>query len=120
MRRVLVTGSREWTEGAALHRLIAGMRPGIDVLIVGDCRTGADAFAVSWAERYGVHIEQYRADWVRLGYRAGPERNQRMIDRGKPTEAHAYPTDKSRGTWDCVRRCQSALIPVILHLPGEK
>jgi hypothetical protein len=42
-----------------------------------------------------------------------------MVDQGKPTEAHAYPTESSRGTWDCVRKCHAARVPVTMHYPGE-
>lgn len=56
-------------------------------------------------------IESYPADWKRDGRGAGPIRNQRMIDEGKPHIVIAFPGGK--GTADMVMRAEMAGIPVV-------
>jgi len=50
-------------------------------------------------------------DWITEGRRAGPLRNQRMIDEGKPDLVIAFPG--GRGTADMVRRARKARVEVI-------
>jgi hypothetical protein len=70
---------------------------------------GADALAGRWADAREVNTEVFYADWAR-GKRAGPERNQRMLD-SKPDLVVAFPG--GRGTADMVRRAKAAGIEVI-------
>ena len=116
-RRVLFTGSRRWEDRAKVMAIMATL-PIDAVVIVGECR-GLDEMVIEEAEKRGLQIQLYVADWTAHGRAAGPKRNQRMIDEGKPTEAHAFPLDDSRGTWDCVRRCQKAGVPIRFHEEGE-
>jgi len=54
------------------------------MLVVGDCPTGADAIARSWACFYSPHpirVDFHRADWARFGRAAGPRRNAAMVER---------------------------------------
>lgn len=89
----------------------------IDTLVQGDvvihgCQYGADTIADKLARLRGIAVFSIVAEWHRLGGQAGPIRNQRLIDEGKPTEAHAFPLPSSIGTWDCVNRCKKAGVPV--------
>lgn len=69
--------------------------------------------ASSAAIRHGLETESYPADWANFGKAAGPLRNQRMLDEGKPDLVVAFTNDlaSSRGTRDMVRRAQAAGIP---------
>jgi hypothetical protein len=55
----------------------------------------------------------FPAQWTRYGRAAGPIRNQRMLDEGRPTMAYAFHDDiaNSRGTKDMLERLQQAKIP---------
>jgi hypothetical protein len=115
--RVLVTGSRDYSDGAAMESAFLGW--GRDVgfpratLVHGGAR-GADSLAGRiWADRFGLPVEVHCADWAGLGKRAGHVRNQVMVDLGAAV-CFAFPLSGSRGTWDCVRRARAADIPVIV------
>jgi DNA-binding MurR/RpiR family transcriptional regulator len=57
----------------------------------------------------------YPADWEAYGKAAGPIRNQRMLDEGKPDLVIAFsdlPT--TSGTYDMIKRAKAAGIPVYL------
>jgi len=69
---------------------------------------GADRWAGIWADKRGVPADVFAADWS-LGPRAGPERNQRMVDQ-RPDAAVRFPG--GRGTADCAHRCKVAGIPI--------
>jgi predicted solute-binding protein len=64
-----------------------------------------------WAKAEGVPCEVYQADWARLGRKAGPIRNQRMLDEAKPDVVIAFPG--GRGTADMLRRTRQAGVEVI-------
>lgn len=79
----------------------------------------------------GAHVEPYPASWKRLGRAAGPIRNQRMLDEGKPTRALAFADDvmlmdgkwwpTTPGTLDMVMRLRRSGIPaVIVDLNGAR
>jgi hypothetical protein len=127
--RLLVCGSRDWTDAAllahAVERVVAEYgqgRAGV-VLIEGDAR-GADRLAGALAKARGWELEVYPADWQRHGRAAGMRRNARMLRRGRPERVIACSDDlaASRGTADLVRRAHSAGIPVLVvsHPPATR
>lgn len=71
----------------------------------------ADWLAHQIAEELGWTDEPHPAEWHRLGPRAGPIRNQAMVDAGADV-CLAFASPGSRGTWDCVRRAREAGIRV--------
>jgi hypothetical protein len=100
-------------------------------LIIGDCPTGVDHFALWYFGRVRTgrdHPELltehvYKADWDAYGNAAGPKRNQQMVDDGLAlkrlfsAELHclAFPAPDSRGTHDCARRAREAGYNVTFH-----
>ena len=88
--RVLVCGGREFASRQMLCEALNRLRKdrGIALIIAGGAR-GADAMAEWWAKAEGVPCDVYQADWAGLGRKAGPIRNQRMLDEGKPDAAEA-------------------------------
>ena len=88
--RVLVTGSRNWLDPLAVSRALDeawALSGGFMILVHGDCPTGADAQAESWAvwmrsRGYSVKSEKYPADWKRFKKRAGFIRNAEMVKLG--------------------------------------
>lgn len=120
MRRILITGSRDWmarsTIWAALNQELQQYRV---LTIVHGGASGADDIADRWAwgmrqNGYLVEIERYPADWDGLGKRAGTIRNQQMVARGADV-CHAFPLSDSRGTRHCMTRAMAAGIPVVNH-----
>jgi hypothetical protein len=117
--RLLVCGSRTFAD----ERIVRIVMQGADwvsdaqlealTLIHGDA-DGADRLAAEQAQESGSFIEPYPADWGRHGRAAGPIRNRRMLDEGKPDLVLAFvdkPIVGSRGTLDMVRRARRAGIP---------
>ena len=115
--RVIVIGDRAWDcrELAAevVRRLVAKYGQGL--VIVHGAAGGVDAAFATAAEAQGVAVEPHRAEWVRLGKRAGPSRNQRMVDAGADfcLAFHRFIAN-SEGTRDCARRAIAAGIPTYL------
>lgn len=89
-------------------------------VIHGDCR-GVDKFASDHQFRRGGTALAFPADWDKHGKAAGPIRNQKMLDEGKPDVVLAFHTDPmlGRGTRDMVRRAEKAGIPVFIHMLPE-
>lgn len=101
--RVLVCGGRDYTDKARVWRELDLIEEehGICLVIHGGA-PGADDFAESWAHAHGVPNRWFAPEWEKYGKAAGPIRNQRMLDEGKPTLVLAFPGGK--GTADMVRR----------------
>ncbi|QAU06619.1 hypothetical protein SEA_WILLIAMBOONE_116 [Gordonia phage WilliamBoone] len=120
MKKLLVTGTRTWTDREAIYSALslaaAALGGAFDresiLLIEGECPTGgADIIArdIWWSQ--GRPVLGVPANWEVLGKRAGPERNQRMVDM-MPDLCIAFLQEGSRGTVDCVARARKAGIPV--------
>jgi len=109
--RVLVCGGRDFNDWVKACGVFDSEDEhlGIDVVIHGAAR-GADSLADRWARERGKPTLPFPADWHLNGRAAGPIRNQRMLDEGKPNIVIAFPG--GRGTADMVRRARAAGIPV--------
>lgn len=109
--RVLVTGGRRFDDRIAVERTLDTLRRalGIACVIQGGA-PGADALAREWAERNGIEVQTYEADWDHEGPAAGPIRNRRMLLLGKPDRVLAFPGGK--GTADMVRQAERAGVRV--------
>lgn len=106
MLTVLVTGYRDWTDKRAIGRELLAVRrlhPDAAITLVHGGCSGADLIAGALAERLGWRVVEMKADWSR-GKKAGPERNQAMIDTHPPDVALVFMHPASRGTVDCLRR----------------
>jgi len=93
-----------------VKRAFLGDHPFPSRVIHGGAR-GVDHLASTWAGVNGFDAREYSADWEAHGRAAGPIRNQRMIDEGKPDLVIAFPG--GRGTADMVRRARAAGVEVI-------
>lgn len=106
--RVLVCGGRDYADAQNVAKTLATYP--IGALIQGGA-AGADRLAKLWAMKHNVPLSEFKADWLKNGKAAGPIRNQRMLDEGKPDLVIAFPG--GRGTADMVRRAKAAGIRVI-------
>jgi aspartokinase-like uncharacterized kinase len=117
MLRVLVTGGRDYRDGQAVSRALSDLREKHgDILIIQGGASGADQLARDYAHDHRVEYLNYPADWRGHGKSAGPIRNQRMIDDGKPDLVLAFPG--GRGTADMVRRAEEAGV-LVTHCPTQ-
>jgi len=117
--KILVTGSREWTNWAAIERELRRFPSGT-ILVHGAAR-GADSIADEIGHRLGFVIRRYPADWDKHGKSAGPIRNSQMLKEEHPdrdgisiSEGLAFTLDleTSRGTRDMVKKLRGADIHV--------
>ena len=80
--RVIIAGTRTFADYALmahkLDQILSRKLP--DVVILSGCCRGADQLGERYAAERGLPVERYTAEWERLGKRAGPIRNQQMVD----------------------------------------
>lgn len=108
---VLVCGGRNYANRDMLFSILnyAHAANPIKLLIHGGA-SGADDLAGEWARYVGVPWRAFPAAWKSEGKSAGPKRNQKMIDEGKPDMVIAFPG--GAGTADMVSRAEQADVPV--------
>ena len=122
--RILVTGSRNWTNRNIIKMALkyAWEDLGLDpktTLVSGACPTGADRIAEEEWESLGLPIERHPAGWSQHGRAAGPIRNQEMVDLGADV-CLAFAMPDSRGTHDCIRRASDKGIPTQLFYDANE
>jgi hypothetical protein len=125
---VLVCGDRNWISATVVERSLEHLRthrPEPLTVVEGGAR-GADRCAGRWVARMrarGVGWVRVPANWERYGRRAGPIRNQQMLDyllqgreMGQTVGVLAFhrDIDSSKGTRDMIQRAQKVDVPVKL------
>ncbi len=122
MRRLLVTGSRDWPDQVIIEDQLDDEydEHGPFTLVHGACPTGADFMAADYVYNYysQLKIEAYPADWS-IGKIAGPMRNKQMVDLLNPETDRvlAFLKDNSRGTTGCINLALDARLPVRIVRP---
>ena len=107
--KVLVCGSRNWTNAGAVQRELIKLPPDTEI-IHGGAR-GADRLAGIAAAKLGLAVKVFWANWEEYGKAAGIIRNKQMIDEN-PDLVIVFTKDlaTSRGTADTVRRARGKQI----------
>ncbi len=100
--RVLVCGGRNYQNKDALHVQDETPLDILELMVI-------DLTDTLTVNSY-VQLEAYPAEWNLHGRTAGPVRNRRMIEEGKPDLVLAFPG--GQGTADLVRRARAAGIEV--------
>lgn len=120
--KILTTGSRTWTGiwgTHKIHKILTGLWEASLLLespmrlMNGACPEGADAIVARWAHRRAVLLEEFQADWLKLGKRAGFVRNQYMVSQGADI-CVAFLRDNSRGTQNTIDLAKAAGIPTFV------
>ena len=119
--RILVCGGRDYTNWVLLNRTLHHAIYDGDhtdyskQVIISGMAKGADTLAVQFADINNIPVLKFPADWDKYGKRAGPIRNQQMIDEGKPDLVVAFYGSRveGSGTADMVRRAKKHGIEVI-------
>lgn len=114
--RVLVCGSRSWTDHRAIGARLAKLADGTRILHGG--ARGVDTLAGQFANALGFPVSVYFADWEMHGKAAGLIRNQKMLDEGRPCLVIAFWDGTSRGTKDMIARAEKAGVLVEVHRAG--
>lgn len=104
--KVLVTGGRDYGNTIKVFETLNAIKP--TQLCQGGAN-GADQLARAWAITHDIPYVTCEADWSQ-GRKAGPLRNQKMLDEFKPDLVIAFPG--GRGTADMVRRAKAAGVEV--------
>jgi hypothetical protein len=117
--KLLICGSRDYDDYEFMRAILNDLRRRfpIESVIHGGAK-GADTLGGVWAESVLLPVVVYRADWQTHGPSAGPIRNKRMLDEGKPDIVVAIinkPLDQSRGTKNMVTISQNAGLQVFVE-----
>lgn len=107
--KVLVCGSRDWTDHEKIRIRLAELPRGTLVLHGG--ARGADRIAGTVAASLGLAVNEYPADWRGFGRSAGYRRNLAMLGQ-EPDLVLAFWLDGSTGTGHTVREARKRRIPV--------
>lgn len=118
--KVIVCGSREWSDRATIRAWLARCPKG--TIVVHGAAAGADDLAGQEAEALGFEVRRYPADWNQHGNAAGPLRNQQMLDVEAPDAVLAFTwaleradiTGRVTGTGDMVLRAVAAGVRVTI------
>lgn len=100
-RRVLITGSRDWSNHFLIHNVLTSfhwMLAGDNsiTLVSGACPTGADPMCEDTAWSLGWGVERHPADWKTYEKKAGFIRNAYMVGMGADI-CLAFILDGSKG-----------------------
>ena len=110
--RILVTGDRNYRNAVEVYSNLQYETEGRDAVVVHGDAKGADTYAEVCAQLLGVPTEPHPADWDKYGRRAGPVRNQEMLDSGIDYWIAFHDNiAESKGTADMIERCKKAGIP---------
>jgi hypothetical protein len=107
--RVIVCGSRRWRDRAAIANRLFDL-PTDSTIVHGNAQ-GADRIAHQEAQKLGLLVDVWPADWGSLGKRAGVIRNGLMAASGADL-CIAFWDGRSNGTLDMMKKAEAAGIPV--------
>ena len=111
MFRLLVSGSRTWTDVEVITtelQFIAGKYN--NVVLVSGHAIGADRIAEEVATDLGWVIEIHEPDWTLNGKSAGFKRNTAMLE-SDVQAVLAFHKDGSSGTADAIKKAKERKIP---------
>lgn len=114
--RVLICGSRQWTDEETIEEYIKTLSPH-SMIIHGNCR-GADRIAKRLALKHGHSEIPFTAKWGKYGWAAGPIRNKQMLEDGEPDMVVAFHDNisMSKGTKNMIEETRKRGVPhKIIH-----
>jgi hypothetical protein len=121
VKRILVTGSRTWTDSPALMGAIMYELLYVDepvTIVHGACPKGADVMADEFANLAQTHVERHPADWDQYGKSAGFVRNAEMVALGADV-CLAFIKDESKGASMTADLAEKAGIRTVRYLASS-
>lgn len=115
--RLIACGSRDWTNYEEIERTLLSFihQFGKPAALIHGAARGADTLAGQAAQRLGIPVEEYPADWRGNGKGAGPIRNRQMLDTGADyviAFKDAFDTTlRKGGTENMIRIAREAGVP---------
>lgn len=107
--RAIICGGRKFRDWKFFLDVMDRVPPLTHIISGG--ATGADQMAIEYAQMLSIPCTVFEADWKKWGNYAGPIRNWKMIEDGKPDLVVAMPGGK--GTANMVALAKAARIKVI-------
>lgn len=127
--RILITGSRTWTDRNAIYDVLDKIYyetrgHTVPTIVHGACPRGADAIASDWVRvtrkpGWTIGEERHPADWHLYGKAAGPRRNAEMVNAGADI-CLAFIKGNSRGATGCADLAEKAGIRTVRHQLAEE
>jgi YspA, cpYpsA-related SLOG family len=109
--KLIIAGSRTFTDYPLLCQTLAPERPRITQVITGGAH-GADQLGYRWAWKHQVKHQLFRADWERFGKSAGVRRNHEMAQAGDMLVA--FHVNNSPGTAHMIACMRALGKPVVV------
>jgi hypothetical protein len=121
--RVAISGSRGFTDGPLVERVVQRLLAAGHTINVGDAKSGVDYLVLMyhetapWADEYGSDtLKVYEARWDIEGKRAGNNRNKWMVSESDMLVAMFAPElPLSPGTFNAVTHARAKGIPVHVY-----
>lgn len=116
--KVIICGDRNWTDYKMIEAFIVTL-PKDTIIIEGDCKE-TDQLSGLIGKKYGYEVISVPAEWKKYGRKAGPIRNQEILDEYKPDLVVAFHNDieHSKGTKNMIDLAIKAGVHV--ELKGDK
>ena len=117
MTRIIVTGSRNFTDSHSIYVALKDAVwmlgvPAPEITIVHGGARGADALAGMIGHHMMMRVEVHPADWQTHHNAAGSICNREMVALGADL-CIGFPFKNSRGTWYCLHAAARAGIPTM-------
>jgi hypothetical protein len=111
MFRLLVTGSRDWSDVEVIATELQFVAKKYkNVVLVSGHAIGADRIAEEIAVGLGWVVEIHEPDWKLHGQSAGFKRNTTMLDTDVQAVL-AFHKDNSKGTADTIKKAKERKVP---------
>ena len=101
--KTIIAGGRNITDTGIIESALGELPWQISEVVSGGAK-GVDQMGEEWAERNGVPVKQFKADWKTYGRAAGPKRNEQMAEYGEALLA--IWDGQSKGTANMIRNAE--------------
>ena len=111
--KIIVAGGRDFTNYQILDTILSEhINPPFDIIISGDA-IGADSLGSIWANKHGIYVLHFPANWNTYGKSAGFIRNAEM---GEAADALiAFWDGKSKGTKHMIQTMRFSKKPYYVY-----